>query len=204
MSRLTHYRPSPAMFVACAALLISLGGVSYAAITLPPNSVGTMQLKNGAVNKKKINPKTLKGLKGNRGTQGIQGPKGSTGAKGNPGAQGSPGAKGNPGAKGDPGIPATKLWAILNPSGIVRGSGATSSTNPGTGFYTVVFDQDVSHCAYLATPGSAGGTDPPSVSPPPGDVSVSPLSGNANGVVVVRADATGALSNTAVYVAVFC
>jgi hypothetical protein len=45
MSRLTHYRPSPAMVVACMALLISLGGVSYAAIKLPANSVGTKQLE---------------------------------------------------------------------------------------------------------------------------------------------------------------
>jgi hypothetical protein len=33
------------MVVACMALLISLGGVSYAAIKLPANSVGTKQLE---------------------------------------------------------------------------------------------------------------------------------------------------------------
>lgn len=47
-------RPSPAMVVALAALFISLGGTSYAALKLPRNSVGPLQLKNGAVTRPKI------------------------------------------------------------------------------------------------------------------------------------------------------
>ena len=44
-------RPSPATVIASLALLVSLGGTSVAAVTalLPPNSVGTLQLRNGAV-----------------------------------------------------------------------------------------------------------------------------------------------------------
>ena len=42
-------RPSHATIVAYAALFIALGGVSYAAVTLPRNSVGTAQIKPGAV-----------------------------------------------------------------------------------------------------------------------------------------------------------
>lgn len=49
MRRFSPYRPSPAMIVACVALVVSLGGTSYAAITLPAGSVGTKQLKNDAV-----------------------------------------------------------------------------------------------------------------------------------------------------------
>jgi len=49
MHRLWRHRPSPAMIVACVALVFSLGGISYAAITLPAASVGTKQLKNNAV-----------------------------------------------------------------------------------------------------------------------------------------------------------
>jgi hypothetical protein len=41
MFRLMRFRPSPAMVVACTALLISLGGVGYSAIRLPANSVTT-------------------------------------------------------------------------------------------------------------------------------------------------------------------
>ena len=47
--RLLRHRPSPAIVIACVALLIALGGVSYAATALPRNSVGTAQLKNNSV-----------------------------------------------------------------------------------------------------------------------------------------------------------
>ena len=49
MHRILRHRPSPAMIVACVALFISLGGTSYAAITLPAGSVGTSRLKSNAV-----------------------------------------------------------------------------------------------------------------------------------------------------------
>ena len=55
MKRIFRRRPSPAMVVACAALLIALGGTSIAAVTaVPNNSVGTAQLKNNAVTAAKI------------------------------------------------------------------------------------------------------------------------------------------------------
>ena len=48
-------RPSPAMIVACLALLVALGGTSVAAVSqLARNSVGTPQLRNGAVTNPKI------------------------------------------------------------------------------------------------------------------------------------------------------
>ena len=46
--------PSPAMLIALVALIIALGGTSYAAISLPKNSVGTKQIRKGAVTKSKI------------------------------------------------------------------------------------------------------------------------------------------------------
>ncbi len=46
--------PSPAMIVACVALFIAMGGTSYAAVTLAANSVGTKQIKSGAVTAAKI------------------------------------------------------------------------------------------------------------------------------------------------------
>jgi hypothetical protein len=62
-------RPSPALVISIVALIAALGGTSYAAFTLPKNSVGTKQLKknavttkkikNGAVTAKKINPAGL-------------------------------------------------------------------------------------------------------------------------------------------------
>jgi hypothetical protein len=53
--------PSPAMVVACLALIVALGGTSYAAIRLPANSVGTKQLKKGAVTGVKVKSNTLAG-----------------------------------------------------------------------------------------------------------------------------------------------
>src|SRR5215211_726278 len=66
--------------LALLALFVALGGTSYAAVKLPRNSVGTPQLKNGAVTKKKISKATIRGLKGQRGPKGDTGP--STGAAG--------------------------------------------------------------------------------------------------------------------------
>lgn len=47
--------------VACLALFIALGGVSYAAVKLPKNSVGTKQIKKNAVTGAKIKAKTVRG-----------------------------------------------------------------------------------------------------------------------------------------------
>jgi hypothetical protein len=47
-------RPSPAMIVALAALVVALGGTGYAASQLPPDSVGRTQLRDGAVGPTKI------------------------------------------------------------------------------------------------------------------------------------------------------
>jgi hypothetical protein len=53
-------RPSPAMVVACAALAVALGGTSYATVLqVPRSSVGTAQLKTGAVTTKKIAPNAV-------------------------------------------------------------------------------------------------------------------------------------------------
>jgi hypothetical protein len=54
-------RPSPALIVAIIALIISMGGTGYAAFTLPRNSVGTRQLKNGAVTAAKVKRHSLTG-----------------------------------------------------------------------------------------------------------------------------------------------
>ena len=90
---------SPAMIVACAALIVALGGVSYAAGVLPKGSVGTAQLKKQAVTASKLRANSVSGLKVKDGTlaatdfkagqlpAGPQGPKGDTGAPGISGLQ---------------------------------------------------------------------------------------------------------------------
>jgi hypothetical protein len=47
-------RPSASIVISVIALFVALGGVGYAAVSVPNNSVGTSQLKNGAVSTAKI------------------------------------------------------------------------------------------------------------------------------------------------------
>lgn len=50
---------SPSMLVALLALFVALGGATYAAFKLPANSVGTKQLRNGAVTAAKVHKGSL-------------------------------------------------------------------------------------------------------------------------------------------------
>lgn len=110
--------PSPAMIVACAALVVALGGVSYAASVLPKNSVGAAQLQKKAVTASKLRADAVGGAKVKNGTlmaadfkagqlpagpQGERGAVGPTGPKGDPGQKGAIGTKGPAGPQGDRG-----------------------------------------------------------------------------------------------------
>ena len=56
-------RPSPAMVIACLALVVALSGTSYAVVlALPVNSVGTAQLKANAVISSKVKNHSLLGV----------------------------------------------------------------------------------------------------------------------------------------------
>lgn len=61
---------------------VVLGGGAYAATQLPRNSVGTKQLKRGAVTKAKIRKSTLRELRGALGPTGPQGPAGGASSAG--------------------------------------------------------------------------------------------------------------------------
>ena len=120
-SRLTY-----ANVMATFAAFVALGGVSYAAITLPKNSVGARQIKKDAVNSAKVKNHSLRavdfkrgqlpagregprgengpqGPEGPRGENGPQGPGGRRGEKGPPGPEGPRGEKGNTGSPGEAG-----------------------------------------------------------------------------------------------------
>jgi hypothetical protein len=47
-------RPSPALVVSIVALIVAMGGTGYAALRIPANSVGSAQLRQGAVTGTKI------------------------------------------------------------------------------------------------------------------------------------------------------
>jgi hypothetical protein len=100
MMRAIRQRLTYANVIATCALFLALGGGAYAATQLPQNSVGTDQLKAGAVTGGKIAKKTRKQLQGERGPIGPQGPQGKTGAKGATGSAGAKGAAGTAGTDG--------------------------------------------------------------------------------------------------------
>jgi Collagen triple helix repeat (20 copies) len=88
------------------------GGTAFAATQLPGNSVGTKQLKKGAVTPGKLSeasrstltgPSGPTGGQGPVGKEGPQGPIGATGKEGPIGHEGSPGDEGPPGGEGPPG-----------------------------------------------------------------------------------------------------
>jgi hypothetical protein len=70
MRRIRASLPSPSMAVAFLALLVGLGGTSYAVVSLPAKSVGAKQLKRNAVTKSKIKRNAVNGAKVGRDTLG--------------------------------------------------------------------------------------------------------------------------------------
>lgn len=98
MLRRIRSRMTYANVVASLALFIALGGVSYAAVKLPKNSVGVTQIKKSAVTGAKVKDGSLTGadvknrsltaddfagaVQGPAGPQGVQGLKGDVGPAG--------------------------------------------------------------------------------------------------------------------------
>jgi hypothetical protein len=115
---LARLRPSPAMVVACTALLFALTGAGYAAGMLGPNTVGTTQLKKNAVISSKVKDRSLLAADFKAG-QLPRGPKGDPGAPGAPGTPGAPGQQGPPGTQG-----VVSSSVVAGPVGTVAGSGA--------------------------------------------------------------------------------
>jgi hypothetical protein len=95
-SRLTY-----ANVVSSLALFLALGGVSWAAVTLPRNSVGARQIKPNAVTSDKIADRTLQRSDFAAGALPAAGPAGATGATGSAGPAGPAGARGERGPAGD-------------------------------------------------------------------------------------------------------
>ncbi len=111
-----HRRITSAHVLAGTALFVALGGTSYAAVSLPKDSVGTAQLRKNAVASSDIRKDAVTSAKVRNGSLGVAdlskgavaslrtpGPAGPVGATGAPGAQGPPGPHGPAGAQGIPG-----------------------------------------------------------------------------------------------------
>jgi len=133
-------RPSPAMVVACIALVFALTGAGYAAGMLGPNTVGTKQLKKNAVISSKVKNRSLLAVdfKSGQLPRGPQGPQGPAGPS-NPNADTLNGYHAN-------GLIRTALGAgPAFPSTVVLGSCGTTETSvaqvsisaPGAGYVVV-------------------------------------------------------------------
>lgn len=146
--------PSHTTVAAYGALFVALGGTSYAAVGLGRNTVGTPQIKNGAVTQAKI-ARNARGVSGGRlshlvaadvtttmtsdqvlaalsgavqGQKGDQGPAGPAGPQGNPGTNGRDGLQGPQGVQGPQGNPGEALGYVhVNANGSI--DTANSSSN---------------------------------------------------------------------------
>ncbi len=151
MRTILRRKPSPSMVISLIALSVSMGGTSYAAVTLRANSVGTKQLKKNAVTSPKVANGSLLGADFKEG----QLPRGENGAPGPVGPAGAPGAAGAPGSAlafahinvdgsldtgrskgiGRVSRPASGLYCIYGVAGAPKNITATiDSLSPGSGF----------------------------------------------------------------------
>lgn len=93
------------------------------------------------------------------------------------------------------------MTAVVNSDGtLARGDHVVSATNLGTGTYEVVFDRNVTGCAYTATIGLSG----TSGSSTPGLISVVGRAGNVNGIFLNTVDTAGTNSNRGFHLNVTC
>jgi len=135
-------KPTPAFAVAVTALLVSLGGTSYAV-----TQIGSEDIKNGSVQSVDVKDGSLRGndiengsLRGpdiangsltdndfKEGTL-LKGAKGDKGDKGEPGTNGAPGTNGTNGTNGAAGAQGVATrWALIDETGaIVDSSGGFS------------------------------------------------------------------------------
>ena len=196
-------RPSPAFVVACLALAVALGGTGYAAVVLPANSVGTAQLKTGAVVASKVKRHSLLASNFAPGQlpRGKQGAKGDPGTAGTAGTQGPAGPQGGQCPAGPKGDPATKMFAVVGSNGQAKASspGVASQKSAGaSGKYVVTFPQSVGSCApVISVSDTNSGTADPKTA-----TAVVPATG-AN-IVNVSTFSDGSPHDMDFVVAVFC
>ena len=151
---------SPAMIVACVALVVALGGVSYAAGVLPKNSgrYGPAEQEGGHRQEDRRERRHFRKSE-ERLALGADFAAGQMPA-------GPKGDKGDKGDAGQPGEPATRQWGRVDndSANAVLLDGVGNCLRPAgpclRGFQGIIlatFDRDVSHCAFQATPVLRGG-----------------------------------------------
>lgn len=198
-------KPSAALVVATAALVMATVGTSVAASHYLITS--SEQIKPGSISLSDLSKSARKALHGTRGPAGPAGQDGEDGLDGVPGDDGADGADG---------VDATGLWAQITATGAVNASSpGVKALNTGTGAYDVNFGTDITECAALATQGSipnfsGAGTSttgipgPAFVAAASAGVDLAPGFPSVSSVAVQTRRTNGALVSTSFTIAVFC
>jgi hypothetical protein len=178
--RFRRFLPSPAMVVALIALVMSLGGSTYAFVitgkSIKNGTVTSRDIHNHSLTARDIRPDSIGGRTVNESTLGP--------------------------------VPTSLLtygsqrFAVVTGGGhLERGRGVTSAARTGEGRYQVIFNGDVRNCAYFATLGDHSAGNPPQNS----QISVSSLGSNINGVAIRTENGTnGNELNRDFHLIVFC
>jgi hypothetical protein len=207
--------------IATLALFLALGGGAYAATQLPKNSVGTKQLKKGAVTGKKVAANTLTGANidlealgtvpsathaatadnassANHATTAIHAESASTSTNANQ-LDGTPAS----------GFQGRAMWARTDNGGeVVAQSGGISLQNHfGTGLYLLHFPQAVTGKAVVVSghwTGALAGHPLTFFASPcgPGEAECSLLGSNTPNDLFVESSEAGAVKDASFYVAV--
>jgi len=194
MRVLKRLTPSPAMVIACVALLLVLGGTGYAASqALPRNSVTSVQVKDHS-----LLARDFKAGQIPRGPRGVAGPAGPAGPQGPAGPAGTGGT-------------AAIKWALVRADGGIaaQSGGITLAAKPSSGTYILSFGSAVSGKVILASGGYAG-----DASDQRGETSAGPCGGGTEGRTCPVSDSTssvfvqtrgdsGAPADHSFYIAVF-
>jgi hypothetical protein len=167
------------MVVALVALFMAMGGSAYALV------VTSGSIRNNTIRSVDVHNRALAGKDMRSGTVGGRAIKES-----------SIGA-----------VPTSILthgsahFAVLNAGGQqVRARGTTSAARTAEGRYQVIFDRDVRGCAYYATIGGPTAAAPPDN----GQITVSGLGSNVNGVDIRTTGAGGNDANKPLHLLVLC
>jgi hypothetical protein len=212
-------RPSPALILAIAALVLALTGSAVAAKrylitnTKQISPVVLKQLAKMAAAQSVQGPAGAPGAPGaagKEGAAGAAGPAGADGAAGPAGAEGAAGKEGTPGEQGPSGPRSDLLWAVVEPGGqIVRSSEervtaheVVATEGVATGTTIVRFENfgDITNCAYEATIGLGS----QSATAFPGFATVVRSAANDDGVYVQTFNEEGHAAALGFHLAVIC
>ena len=179
MTRIRRLIPSPAMAVALVALFMAMGGSAYALVvtsgSIKNNTIRSVDVRNRALGGQDVRSNGIGGGAVKESTLGT--------------------------------VPSSFLtegvnhFAVVNGAGQgIRGRGTSSVARTAEGRYQVIFDRDVRGCAYYATIGGPTAAAPPDN----GQVTVSSLGSNVNGVDIRTTGANGNDANKPFHLAVLC